>query len=59
MTKYALGSSSPPGKIQYLPYWQRVGFFKTYSKHILNDPHVPPLSWNTPNIINIDDHKIT
>jgi hypothetical protein len=58
MTRYALGSSSPPGKIHIRLIGKELVFFRTYSKHILNDPHVPPLSWNTPNIINIDDHKV-
>jgi hypothetical protein len=48
MTRYALGSPSLCEQIHFLPYWQRVDYFRAYSKHILNVPHVSPLSWNTP-----------
>jgi len=35
-------------KIHYSPCLQKVGFLKTYSKHILNVLHVIPLYLNTP-----------
>jgi hypothetical protein len=47
MTKYALGSHFPLGKIHSLPCWQRVGFLRAYLNHILSALHAPPLFFNT------------
>jgi len=47
MTKYALGSPSPLGKIHFSPWWKKVGFLKAYLNHIQSALHAPPLFWNT------------
>jgi hypothetical protein len=43
MTKYAPRNPSLLGQIHY-SFSERVGFIGAYSKHIVNAPHIFPLS---------------